>query len=48
MVDSIRYVAWTLMHPISDEMVLSEKWYDEVIKWFKIMKDFNDFLLRGF
>jgi hypothetical protein len=25
MVDSIRYVAWTLMHPISDEMVLSEK-----------------------
>ena len=48
MIDSIRYVAWTLMHPISDEKVLSEKWYDEVIKWFKIMKDFNDFLLRGF
>ena len=48
MVDAIRYVAWTVMHPISDEKVLSDKWYDEVIKWFKIMKDFNDFLLKWF
>ena len=48
MVEVLRYVAWVVSHNISDDDVLSEKWYDEVIKWFKIMKDFNDFLLRWF
>lgn len=48
MIDSIRYVARTVSHWITDEEILSEKWYNEVIKWFKIMKDFNDFLLRWF
>lgn len=48
MIEQFRYVAWTVWHELDDETVLSEKWYNEVIKWFKIMKDFNDFLLRGF
>ena len=48
MVEILRYVARTVWHNISDELVLSEKWYSEVINWFKIMKDFNDFILRGF
>ena len=48
MVEVLRYVAWVVSHNISDSIVLSEKWYDEVIKWFKIMKDFNDFLLKWF
>lgn len=48
MIEIVRYVAWTVGHGMDDETVLSEKWYNEVIKWFKIMKDFNDFLLRGF
>lgn len=48
MIEIVRYVAWTVGHEMRDEIVLSEKWYNEVIKWFKIMKDFNDFLLRGF
>ena len=48
MVGILRYVARTVWHNMSDELVLSEKWYNEVINWFKIMKDFNDFILRGF
>lgn len=48
MVEILRYVARTVWHNISDELVLSEKWYSEVINWFKIMKDFNDFILRWF
>jgi uncharacterized protein (TIGR02453 family) len=48
MVEILRYAARTVWHNISDELVLSEKWYSEVINWFKIMKDFNDFILRWF
>ena len=48
MIEVLRYVAWVVSHNISDETVLSEKWYNEVVSWFKKMKDFNDFLLRGF
>ena len=48
MIEVLRYVAWVVSHNISDELILSEKWYDEVISWFKKMKDFNDFLLKGF
>ena len=48
MVDAIRYVAWTVSHELSDETILSEKWYNEVISWFKKMKKFNDFLLKWF
>ena len=48
MIEILRYVARTVSHNISDETVLSEKWYNEVISWFKTMKDFNDFLLRWF
>ena len=48
MIEIFRYVAWTLWHRVSDEEVLSEKWYDSVIYWFKQMKDFNDFLLKWF
>ena len=48
MIEILRYVAWVVSHNISDEMVLSEKWYSEVVSWFKKMKDFNDFLLKWF
>lgn len=48
MIEVLRYVARVVSHNISDELVLDEKWYDEVISWFKKMKDFNDFLLKGF
>ena len=48
MIEILRYVAWVVSHGISDEEVLSEKWYNEVISWFKKMKKFNDFLLRWF
>ena len=48
MIEIFRYVARTLCHRVSDEEVLSEKWYDSVIYWFKQMKDFNDFLLKWF
>ena len=48
MIEILRYVAWVVSHGISDEEVLSEKWYNEVISWFKRMKKFNDFLLRWF
>ena len=48
MIEIFRYVAWTVWYNIDDELVLSDKWYNEVIKWFTAMKDFNDFLLRGF
>ena len=48
MIEILRYVARTVSHSLSDEEVLSEKWYNEVISWFKKMKDFNDFLLKWF
>ena len=48
MIDAIRYVAWVVEHKITDEEVLSEKWYNEVVSWFGKMKEFNDFLLRWF
>ena len=48
MIDILCYVAWTVSHNISDETVLSEKWYNEVLSWFEIMKKFNDFLLKWF
>lgn len=48
MIDILRYVAWTLGHSLDDETILSEKWYNEVISWFKKMKKFNDFLLKWF
>ena len=48
MIEIVRYVAWTVGHGLDDETVLSEKWYNEVIKWFEIMKNFNDFLLKWF
>lgn len=48
MIEILRYVAQTVSHSLSDEEILSDKWYSEVISWFKKMKKFNDFLLRGF
>lgn len=48
MIEIFRYAAWVVSHNVSDELVLSEKGYDEFIKWFKILKNLNDFLLRGF
>lgn len=48
MQEVLRYAAWTVSHPLTDEMVLSEKWYDEVIAWFKKLKILNDFLLKWF
>jgi hypothetical protein len=48
MIEVLRYVARTVSHWLSDEEILSDKWYSEVISWFKKMKKFNDFLLRGF
>jgi hypothetical protein len=44
----LRYVAWVVSHWVSDEEVLSDKWYNEVVSWFKKMKNFNDFLLKWF
>ena len=48
MIEVLRYVARTVSHGMADEEILSEKWYNEVISWFKKMKDFNDFLLKWF
>ena len=48
MIEILCYVARTVSHGIKDNEVLSENWYNEVISWFKKMKKFNDFLLRGF
>ena len=48
MIEILRYVAWVVSHEMTDEEILSEKWYSEVIVWFKKMKDFNNFLLRWF
>ena len=48
MIEVLRYVARTVSHWLTDETILSEKWYNEVISWFKKMKDFNDFLLKWF
>ena len=48
MIEVLRYVARTVSHWMADEEILSEKWYNEVISWFKKMKDFNDFLLKWF
>jgi hypothetical protein len=48
MIEVLRYVAWVVSHAVSDEEVLSEKWYNEVVSWFKKMKNFNDFLLKWF
>ena len=48
MIEILRYVARTVSHWLSDEEILSDKWYDEVISWFKKMKKFNDFLLKWF
>ena len=48
MIEIFRYSARTVGHGLSDKEVLSEKWYNEVISWFKKMKDFNDFLLKWF
>lgn len=48
MIEILGYVARTVSHRITDDEVLSEKWYNEIISWFKKMKDFNDFLLNGF
>ena len=48
MIEILRYVARTVSHWLSDEEILSEKWYNEVVNGFKKMKNFNDFLLRWF
>jgi len=48
MIEVLRYVARVVSHTLTDEEVLSDKWYDEVISWFKRMKNFNDFLLKWF
>ena len=48
MIEVLRYAAWVVSHEMIDEEILSEKWYNEVIAWFKKMKDFNNFLLRWF
>ena len=48
MIEVLRYVARVVSHNLKDEEVLSEKWYNEVVSWFKKMKIFNDFLLKWF
>jgi hypothetical protein len=48
MIEILRYAAWVVSHNFTDEEILSEKWYNEVILWFKKMKKFNDFLLKWF
>jgi len=48
MIEIIRYAARVVSHNMSDEDVLSDKWYEEVISWFKKMKDLNNFLLGWF
>jgi hypothetical protein len=48
MIEVLRYVARTVSHEMTDKEILSDKWYNEVISWFKKMKDFNDFLLKWF
>ena len=48
MIEVLRYAARTVSHSLNDAEVLSEKWYNEVVSWFKKMKDFNDFLLKWF
>jgi hypothetical protein len=48
MIEVLRYVARVVSHNLKDEEVLSEKWYNEVVSWFKKMKKLNDFLLKGF
>jgi hypothetical protein len=48
MIEVLRYAARVVSHGITDEEILSEKWYNEVISWFKKMKNFNDFLLKWF
>jgi len=48
MTEILCYVARVVSHWIGDEEILSEKWYNEVISWFKKMKNFNDFLLKWF
>lgn len=48
MIEILRYVARVVSHEITDEEILSEKWYNEVILWFKKMKNFNNFLLKWF
>ena len=48
MIEIFRYVARTVWHWMSDEEILSEKWYEKVINWFKKLKNLNDFLLKWF
>ena len=48
MIEIIRYVARVVSHNMRDEDILSDKWYKEVISWFKKMRDFNNFLLGWF
>ena len=48
MIEILRYVARTVSHWLTDEEILNEKWYNEVISWFKKMKKFNNFLLKWF
>ena len=48
MIEILRYVGWVVSHGMTDEKILSEKWYNEVVSWFKKMKKFNDFLLKWF
>ena len=48
MIEVLRYVARVVSHRMDDEEILSEKWYNEIIWWFKKMKKFNDFLLKWF
>ena len=48
MIEIIRYVARVVSHNMRDEDILSDKWYEEVISWFKKMRDFNNFLLGWF
>ena len=48
MIEIIRYMARVVSHNMRDEDILSDKWYKEVISWFKKMRDFNNFLLGWF
>lgn len=48
MIEIFRYVARTVWHWMNDEEILSEKWYEKVINWFKKLKNLNDFLLKWF
>lgn len=46
-IDLLKYRSYTVMHPMSDETLLSKNVQDYVVKVFKVMQPFNGFLNRG-